>query len=758
MSAFSLNITHHFSSNENKRILSIYLHRPDVTENEIDNKISAFIQKESPVDQINFVGFKNCLINVPQWFTDSSPVKYRLDRICNKIPSQVKLITFDEENGIYQTYDLKDQPDINSKQITADERQYQLLDMFIRNQGVIEPSPGFHYEKPSGKHVEKFIRVSNLLEEAGSYSIISFWLIYLVWKKDINKIIVDTTGILSIANILIYENQHRGGSSKLPVTWSHQSYDGLSSLYLTEPDNTIILISASTSGELQQKLIEKGAKSENIITLFYLNNDTGIISSLCNLTKNSSKNPNGIDPLINFEPENCLFCKKNSLAVKLVGDQFTFEPPPVSEIEIIFDDLSPTDREIVDQLAGLNFFRVFKKSQNRDFEIFLDIEKLFPSKEEDIPAFNRSFIKDLRTRWDGIIKRGMAIHLKRVIHATYDFSAELADSAKSVWHGLHKHYELDVFSTTQLNSVTPQPETASLVVVSCLDDGHELMSINRDLRSIQPDGNATYITPLFRASSSAIRNRIRANLTFGQHKADTFSLFRALEINLPDCNTKHSWNSEVEVLNKIIAWAIINEPSIPQELEERLAFLQEATSKGLTDKLFWNSIIDIPLKINADFTLIHTCGGTRNISQADIYVAISLVLHNYRSMSNSVKHLVYKPYKRTVISPETFIRFNDGVIHASFLRAVRNFELNYSNCTSNVSERMKNILLTMIKKIDHGDCEALVEFVLALLTNRLTMKKEHTLEVATLIINTKEIPEYLKTMSKFLIKNLELDT
>jgi len=64
---------------------------------------------------------------------------------------------------------------------------------------------------------------------------------------------------------------------------------------------------------------------------------------------------------------------------------------------------------------------------------------------------------------------------------------------------------------------------AALVVTSCIDDCYELMAINRDLRSKHPQGNTTYISPIFRADSSRERARIRSNLTYGENGTNTFS-------------------------------------------------------------------------------------------------------------------------------------------------------------------------------------------------------------------------------------------
>ena len=64
----------------------------------------------------------------------------------------------------------------------------------------------------------------------------------------------------------------------------------------------------------------------------------------------------------------------------------------------------------------------------------------------------------------------------------------------------------------------------------------------------------------------------------------------------------------------------------------------------------------------------------RNSKQSEIYFIISSILNDLRNKG------VFKQgeYVRNLIDPGNFVRFNDGIIQACFLRAAKSPELDYS--------------------------------------------------------------------------------
>lgn len=287
-----------------------------------------------------------------------------------------------------------------------------------------------------------------------------------------------------------------------------------------------------------------------------------------------------------------------------------------------------------------------------------------------------------------------------------------------------------------------------------MDDTYELMGISRDLRSVHPGGSITYVSPIFRAASGSERRRIESNLTFGDQGPKTFTLLSIVSVDLPNCVPNHSWQLEYERLLELEYWCTYTDRDVPAAITERIEILRTAPGVGLENNLFWPSPQGVKLKLAADFTMIPTYDGTRIISQADTFAIITSLFHKYRQGVLKKPRLICRTYERTVISPESFQRFSDGVIQASFLRAAREGEIAYSNCDEIVSERMFAFLAGEVAAARQNGGHALMEYLVALMNGRLTLHPKHTRELLTMIVE-KAIGDHLEIVAMFLISEME---
>lgn len=754
MKRFSLRIlSTRESTSKERKVLSIFAYHIDATPDQLDGQLTELLPIETFVNESRFVGYSQCVNLVEAWLNSDSVIRNRLESATEDFKQNAKLISFDIDSGEFTSRKLSGESDPNSKSTIASERQASLVDMFKKSGALMSCTRGFHYVKPSKKHVKGFLRASNVLESGENVSTIAFWLLPFVWNKPINHIIVDTSGISSVAHVLAYEAVARGGLKALPTISSHKSYGGLEAVNINNPEETLILISASTSGGLCQEWVAKGANPSNIVTLFYLgieSYDVGHV--LCNLTKHEFDNPAGLDPITNYSESDCPDCKKGSFPIKLEGDQFTLEPPKVEDVFIARDDLPKDQRDILDKLAGTGVFKVFRNIEQRQLEIFLDIAALFPAQLADVDK-NFEILSAIKSKYLSIARRGLPVHTKRIIYTSYPFSENLAIAAEGILKEFDKTNVHSLIPSRDIRGTKPpQPETASLVVSACLDDAHQLMSINRDLRVVQPRGNTTYITPIFRATSQTERNRIRSSLTFGENGPNTFNLYSLIDIDLPDCTRKHSWKHELECLNLLIDWADIQGIEIPKSIMDRVEQLSFIPSEGMSNGLFWKSPRGHDLKVRSDFTLINNDGGNRQLSQADVYVAVSSLLLNLRKGVKGKHRLSHRPYEWVVLSPENFQRFNDGVIQAALLRAARDYELVYTT-DEKLSLKLKELIVSQINNIKQGheDGEAMMEFLLAMMMKKLILVGPHIEEICNGVLSTSEFEDHFHLVAKYLL-------
>lgn len=72
----------------------------------------------------------------------------------------------------------------------------------------------------------------------------------------------------------------------------------------------MVLISASTSGNLRKRAIELGAQPDNVLTLFAT---VDASACLCDLRHDTDKNPSGILPYTTHSRTKCPDCEAGSL-------------------------------------------------------------------------------------------------------------------------------------------------------------------------------------------------------------------------------------------------------------------------------------------------------------------------------------------------------------------------------------------------------------------------------------------------------------
>jgi hypothetical protein len=102
-----------------------------------------------------------------------------------------------------------------------------------------------------------------------------------------------------------------------------------------------------------------------------------------------------------------------------------------------------------------------------------------------------------------------------------------------------------------------------------------------------------------------------------------------------------------------------------------------------------------------------------------------------------------------MLSPDNFERFNDGVIQAAILRAARGYELAFGNCQRERSEQLTAFLVSQVHRVERGEGEALMEFLIALAIRRLTLHPEHELKLYSAVSSQAYLPEYLKLLAKY---------
>ena len=721
----------HKVGDREERVLTLYS-STQTSASEFDAALAQQLSGSLAFDAVHIVGYKNRIDLVSAWLI--SPENVTIDRLkttLNDIESRIRLFFFDEQTGSHSVRLLSGEI-LNDAELIETEKCESLLRAFTTSGGEERAPTGTHYSKTSHRHADRFLRVSNVLENASNVQLLAFWLQQYIWGRDWKCIFVDTSSIYSVVLTAVHEAVIRGGLSECPQVVSFRSYAGIEEISTHQAKQSLFLISASTSNGLFRELILRGAQSKQIVTLFHLSKkQLGNGAVLCNL---AGTNGEGLLPIENHDANSCELCGKHHHLIQIDGDQFSIAPPQTKVIEILAVDLPKEYKASLSAIAGLGAFYAFRRQGERVASLGINVHPILEGAMQDK---SRAVLEKKRERWAIQRSQGMTISLRAVVSSNYVGSQEIAhgivQEARAV---LCNPNEIAVANSTDLRSMPPEKNRGAVVAAACIDDGKELLAISRTLRKVQEGGAIRYLCPVMLMGPMREATRLISNLTFGSQGRDTFQLEPLFRYEVECYEADAPWTEELNALRKLIDWADSVDEEIPLEIENRMLRLQQAQSDGMVNDLFWPNIEYQPLKLRSDFTLIDDSLRAPIASQADLYAVICIVLTSLRYSEKAARRLQNNSFERSVIAPNNFDRFSDGILQACILRAARPKELAFSTCEARISDEMKNILLYALSEEAGLDkAEAIVEFLLALITGRMSLHPTHLSDVCRAVIN-----------------------
>lgn len=614
-----------------------------------------------------------------------------------------------------------------------------LFDLFDRYQGRVDAPQGVHFAKSSGRHSEKFLRVSNVLLSSSDCAIVAYFTLGSLDYFEPKRIFVDTASLLGVAfalqRISIAQDIWKLGAS----ISSFSSYGGLEKL--PAPSNRdLVLISASTSGGLVKNLIAKEFDSKQIATLFFLGGKGAKITDgavVCNLTFHPGRFF-GYPSIESHSSDNCLLCKKGYFLAELEGDQFQLEKRAVRYLTIKTLSQTKDARDTLEKLArkGVVSARIYAhREHSSDFVI--DANLMLQS------------LEDVRSRFTRALRRYTPIPLNYVVlvNVLEEVVRKVISDAN-----LEAIFERAKFvEYPSLSECEPIPQGGALVIFGQLASFATARDINAQLRIKVPKGCVSYISAITIANSAEQLADLKMFLTYGELGRETFTFDSACSLMVPNADTSlTAWDLELALLQRIV-----EDGSDSPEIRKRVDSLQD--SAVYTTELFWPGK-DAGLKIQNDFVYLRVDSKAGNISQADVFVTVANLLAttrmNNRGLTAKVEfgkepvHWHQSVYGHSLLNPASFEDYNDAVLHAAFLRAASTAELNYSN-NEKASGRVMAVIGARIQGWKTGSGDSAPEFLLALATRRLALTPDHTRSIKALVL-TCDVPEFFKILAKTL--------
>lgn len=576
--------------------------------------------------------------------------------------------------------------------------------IFQLRHGFVESTSAYHFRNPSGRHTERFIRLSNILIHGSEIAFIAFCILRFI-PREATMVYLDTPSLFTIVGAINEQRTSFPGTKPL-VAENFSSYAGLRGYVFAANDTAFVLISASSSGSLASSLIDKHyIDRRNIAHLLFLGSDGSRSNIICDLSWDQSKNPEGVNkrPLVEDETT-CQMCAQNSFPIQLKDDQFEFAGPQQDPLLIMKDSGPKGLAEVMRRNAGRGIFTVGISNDHvrgpRQFEI----------------SHTHLLVSDVfLERLDYVLRRSLPSSIGHIIAAD-EASIELATLAAA-----HAGSNVAILSRDRIFEELPhQTTTAVVVVAAVIESGRGLQEISRDLRSIIPKAPISYLVGMSKSTGQSRRDALGRNLVQTSNPFP-YEFIEIERVILPASSGENAWTDELRLLSDP-DFQTLSPPALRPRLEQRRARLLRA-SEPMTNELFLGNRQDDVPSIQPGFVFWPEWP-QEPLTQADVYFTIGSVLQQLRAngqSANPLPSIKSNWFQQTVLAPGNFGRYNDDVIQASLLRAANPSELNYVE-TEYESREMGRLVKRVLEAAHVPRGGAAAEFLLAIATRRLKLR------------------------------------
>ncbi|MCB6185087.1 hypothetical protein LIN78_16185 [Leeia sp. TBRC 13508] len=672
---------------------------------------------------VYLISLENCLITLPNCKADSTFAS-EFDSYVGDINQRLFCLSVDIDGKFKDCTGRAIEEDLSATLL------HEGMDaIFKQRSGLVVSNHGYHFAKPSGDHCNSFIRASNLLVSGVEVAFLALSLLPFM-RKDLKRIYVDSSSISYLISVAIqlYHNFDSG----FPAIESFASYAVLNEQFdFVEDDSSLLFISATTSGSLANKLLNKTLfTNEQVITLFHVNlppGQRGVFEVAAEVG----------EKLVSGKASDCEFCKQGSKLIRIAGDQFLPENPKHELLIIKKTDFNKDRQGFFRQFAAQNVLKwniAVRSTEEFNEHFYIDVKEALALKLEP-------FWSEL----DKYVKRYLSRDLRTVIYFDDAGSQALKDKVKEYFTS--EDNSVNWVKYGDLTEVMMKDASSVIVLVGAITSGRSLLAISRKLRCIHESSTITYLVAFSKMPNGDAFEQLRKDLSQGGHFLAVLNHCRMPRVKE---YTKTAWDSERECLQPFgdddpFGSDIKNLPDIfsgrlsllvGNSFDSNNLFLPTSSGKVLTLRqtfAFWSDFGFDAKRLSKS-------------TQADVYWTVQSVLHDLRNASEN--NGLATSYHTTLISPANFDRYNDGVIQSCLLRAARPVEMDY-RVDHIFSRQMTDVILSVLRNWDNEQGEAALEFLMALWTQRLRVEDGHLRE----ILEVKE--DCMTDDLKFLFARLE---
>ena len=589
-----------------------------------------------------------------------------------------------------------------------DEISHECIERALKQTKTISEAPhGYKYQKPSKQYKQYFVRAGNMLK-IPDLSIVFCLLILRKIPENTNVIYIDSFTIYSFAlrlqSLIRYFSQQNSSKSDefvVPTIEIFHSYEIDNNFQFPTEQIYYLIISASTSGDLAKKLIQfHSAKKSRIVHLLGIGSNENDLKESSIFFEERSENESNM---------------RNCRIIGIDSEEFIFSQGPPIPVSITEKHVLKQELDRLEEPFYQKSLRINKVGVSSGYGPHSLVKICFDTKDS-LPNSISDWLKFQ-------LVHEMPTTVKSIVHMDDEESRILA---KNIHHLLEKEVglvDISLVSKTDFTNCTQNLKGNSTVVIVANDDPdfEQFRAMSIKLRSCPKTFRHFVVCHAFPNSSTQHQNAVE-DLKFATELPRKYgwSEFMVIPVGssdsfddiLADYGIRR--NKLFELMNKVHKNSSEN-----HELQ-----MSELNVNSNSD-LFFPTLLGKKLELRRGSIFLSFDGSTfedsnPNFSQHTVYLAVSSTLQRAREWSygsNLKLGFDENPFIRTVISPKMFERFNDGIIQASFLRALTKAELDFSG-NRGLSRRFSQITNYVIKNSDDVAGEAVLEFLAAVAKKR----------------------------------------
>ena len=559
-----------------------------------------------------------------------------------------------------------------------------------RTKAFLDAPPGYQFRKLSGSTSAIFLRAGNMLREVDSINVYSHLLLRRsATDAPIETVYVDSSTVLSFAMALQRTIAFFSAydPALTPSIENFHSYEDLSNLNFPADGRYLVIISASTSGDLAKVLVDShGAQQSRIVHLIGAGHDSA---------KREFR-------------DSCLYFRDLPVTgraaslgdINIDGEEFIPSYGEPTAVSLTTKYIRKTDARRLKDSFYQNNLRLLSSGQAAGYESY----SLFS-------ISNASYTSGPSELNEWLVNR-----LVHDIPASISLIVHLADSMSEALAG-------------RIVQKLPQPSAVEMISIDDVKQSNA--DLSRD-NSILVVANEDPNLEGFVRASTTLRKWPHAfrHFVLGHAFPETMATFRSVEnsLRMRAGDRRYGWSTFAVMavgrldqhMNSLFDYPVDLKSALrgPTEIQGCLAGVLEAYSDD-SRHVFLPKMDGNWMELRSGSVFFE--GEYENLSDETIYLAVAIAVQRMREGGHGEPRLFdSNPFVGSVIDPQMFSRFSDGILQAALLRCLNPSELDFSR-SAVMSRQMRELFVTVIRNSTNVVGEAALEFMAALAARKISL-------------------------------------